>query len=154
MRHYILLFSFFFFLSSLSAQTQLIRGRVLSGETGKPIANAEIKIKESGAGTTTNNEGAFSLQIDPATLVTLLVSHVAYLPQSKILNFSNESKNILFRLKPYVMESQPIVITDTRATRHETPVTFSNKSAEEIKNSYAASDVPILKRVMRLATPL
>ncbi len=144
MRHHFFLFSLFLFLSSLSAQTQVIKGRVLSVETGKPIVNAEIKIKENGAGTTTNGEGAFSLKIEPTTSVTLLATHVAYLPQSKIFNFSNAPNTILFRLKPYVMESQPIVITDTRATRHETPVTFSNKSAEEIKNSYAASDVPML----------
>ena len=54
----------------------VVRGRVL-GEGGQPLAGASIQVKGTTTGTTTNNNGEFSLTVADAN-VTLVISSIGY----------------------------------------------------------------------------
>jgi len=61
-----------------------IRGKV-TGEGGLPLAGASVLVKGSTIGTTTNNEGTFTLNA-PNANVTLVISSVGYDLQEIVLN--------------------------------------------------------------------
>ncbi len=62
----------------------VIRGKV-TGDGGAPLAGASVQEKGTTTGTTTNNEGNFSLNASSAN-VTLVISSVGYEPQEIALN--------------------------------------------------------------------
>src|SRR5580704_4570529 len=70
----IMLTSFF-----LHAQ-QTITGKIIDKQTGGALAGASIKIKGSNKGTSTNNEGFFSIQAGPQDI--LIISSIGYSPKS------------------------------------------------------------------------
>lgn len=68
-----------FFLSaaySLSAQNNRISGRVVSQEDNKPLVGVSVQLKGTRMGTTTGEDGTFSLAARPGD--TLLISFVGY----------------------------------------------------------------------------
>ena len=66
------------FLILAQAQTRIVTGKVLDA-TGSPVPNASVIIKGSSTGTTTNQEGGFSLNV-PTTSRTLVFSAVTMSP--------------------------------------------------------------------------
>ncbi|HMR91393.1 MAG TPA: SusC/RagA family TonB-linked outer membrane protein [Chitinophagaceae bacterium] len=60
-----------------------VTGKVL-GEGGAPLAGASVQVKNSTNGTTTNNEGSFSLTVPDAN-VTLVISSIGYEEQEVAL---------------------------------------------------------------------
>src|SRR5690606_37787910 len=61
-----------------------VTGKVL-GEGGVPLAGASVQVKSSTIGTTTNNEGVFSLTVPDAN-VTLVISSIGYEEQEVLLD--------------------------------------------------------------------
>lgn len=84
-------------ITQLVAQTRTVTGKV-TDEKGKPIARASVVIKGSAVGTTTNDDGLFSLSV-PATAKTLVVSSLNFTTQElsigskSVLNVSLQSSN-------------------------------------------------------------
>ncbi|MBS1667100.1 MAG: TonB-dependent receptor [Bacteroidetes bacterium] len=74
-----------FVLSSVMvfAQTS-ISGKIIDSKTGAPISGATIKVKSSKRGTSTNNEGVFTLTANPNDV--LEISIVGYQPQTVKVN--------------------------------------------------------------------
>lgn len=58
------------------AQTRTIKGKVLS-DVNQPVAGASVQLKGKTIGTTTANDGTFSLNV-PSGAVTLVISYVGY----------------------------------------------------------------------------
>ncbi len=73
--------------SQLLAQTKTVTGKV-ADENGKPISNASVFIKGSSKGTTTLNDGTFSIVI-PLTAKVLVISSVGYTLQE--VSISNKA---------------------------------------------------------------
>jgi TonB-dependent starch-binding outer membrane protein SusC len=75
-----------FFLSSTNAlsQNRKISGKVID-ELGVPIIGANVQLKGTVIGTTTDNNGKYSMDLS-ASSNTLIVSFVGYLPQEKLLS--------------------------------------------------------------------
>lgn len=65
-----------------NAQTRTVTGRILSNRDNQPIAGATVQVKNRTIGTTTANDGSFSLNV-PAGNVTLVISNVGYNPVEK-----------------------------------------------------------------------
>jgi TonB-linked SusC/RagA family outer membrane protein len=69
----LLLFSCF----SLIAQETTVSGKVVDQKTGTPKAGVSVKVKNSSIGTTTNQQGEFTLQApSPQSIIT--ISHIGY----------------------------------------------------------------------------
>lgn len=62
------------------AQTKTVKGRV-TDEKDQPVAGASVQVKGAARGTTTSEEGAFSLPV-PADAGSLVVSRVGYAEQT------------------------------------------------------------------------
>lgn len=76
----ILMLCFALFTTAIAmAQTKTVTGKVVD-EQGKGIANASVVVKGTKAGTVTNENGIFNLNV-PATAQTLIISSLGFLPQ-------------------------------------------------------------------------
>jgi hypothetical protein len=65
--------------TQLLAQTKTITGKVLD-EKGAPVVNASVLVKGSTKGTTTGQDGSFSISV-PATAKALVISSVNFSTQ-------------------------------------------------------------------------
>lgn len=59
------------------AQTRTVKGKVVSAKDNQPVSGASVFIKGKSNGTTTGNDGSFSLNV-PSGNVTLVISYIGY----------------------------------------------------------------------------
>ena len=88
---YTILFGFLFLSTISFAQT--ISGKI-SGKNGKEIPYANVYLKQTKMGTSTNENGFYELKNVPKDTYTLIVSSIGYQTKSIKINFIND-KNIL-----------------------------------------------------------
>jgi hypothetical protein len=103
---------------SVYGQTR-VRGRVLAGESGAPLAGATIQ--SSGARTLTDGNGRFALTLDslPAIVIAL---HLGMQTDSQTVL---RDEPMLFRLQPAPLSIQPLLIATER--------TYSTASSSVIR---------------------
>lgn len=89
----------------LFAQNRTVTGKV-TDENGNPVPNASVVIKGTNAGTTSNEDGSFSLSV-PARSRTLAVSIVGYM--TKDVSISNND-NILVALSQNKNSMDEVVV--------------------------------------------
>src|SRR5690606_9324662 len=107
-----LILSFYF--STLSAQN--ISSKIVDSITQQPIPYATVQINKKGV--ITNEEGRFSLLLDPETKETdsLFISCMGYETLGRPLNEFKESV-ILLRAKP--IELNPVIVSNKQYTAEE-----------------------------------
>lgn len=76
------------------AQTKQIRGMVY-GETGQPLAGVSVVLKGSGAGTSTDSDGAFELSTDLSFPIEVEVSFLGYRTQTVRFDSASEQRIVL-----------------------------------------------------------
>ena len=59
--------------AQLAAQNRTVTGKVTDAN-GKPVANASVVVKGTSTGTTTNNDGNFSITVSPSSKVLIFSS--------------------------------------------------------------------------------
>lgn len=70
---------FLLFVTAVSAQSRTVTGKILTAN-GAPVDGASVLIKGTSVGTSTNKEGAFSINM-PSGSSILVVSYIGYQPQ-------------------------------------------------------------------------
>lgn len=105
----IALLSALLFSISTYAQTQgSVKGKVVDEATGKPLTNASISIVGSKKGTTTDEQGNFTLKIaDASKTYKITVSYTGHL--SKDISVKN-GDNITVKLKESAKEEDEVVV--------------------------------------------
>jgi Ca-activated chloride channel family protein len=134
---YILLFTFTLFVVLLSFRSPLTfeaKGIVVDASSGSPIAGVVITIKGTNIGTTTGNDGRFSIKINQDKAV-LIISAVGY--NNTEVSVPGNAKEISVRLKPSVHSLQEVSITGY-GTKRKQSVTGSTQKvrAEEARIFY------------------
>jgi len=87
----ILVLSFFI---GFSQETATIKG-TLKSKDGTPIDFANIVIKETKKGTTTNQYGKYKIKVPANTNLTIIISHIEFTPETlKVKLKPNETKDI------------------------------------------------------------
>jgi len=82
MRKVLFLMALFCWISHISfAQNRQLSGFVANSESGEPLAGASISIKGSSKGTTTGNDGKFTLTLPNGKNVTLVISSTGFTAQ-------------------------------------------------------------------------
>lgn len=94
-------------LGSAYAQNRTITGKVFD-EKGSPIPNASVVIKGSTTGTTTNEEGLFSLSV-PSSTAQLEVTSIGFKVQT--VNLTRSANNYNVALVPENESLEDVVIT-------------------------------------------
>ncbi len=142
MKSKVLLMAIFWLLTNSALAQFTITGKIMDGESGKPLPGANILVANTFKGTFTNINGEFSLTNLSAGSYELQISYLGYRTLKKEVELE-ESKSIELTLYPRATLSEEIVVSATRASARE-PLTHTNVSAEEIKQGYLSQDLPIL----------
>ncbi|WP_257667512.1 TonB-dependent receptor [Parapedobacter tibetensis] len=108
------------------AQTT-ISGTVTNATSNAPLIGVSIHVKGKVAGTTTNNEGRFTLNINDAPPLTLLVSSIGFATQEIIVDQSTATLTIALE-EQSIMASEVVV----SASRVEESVIKSPVSIEKL----------------------
>ena len=101
-----LLLGVFIALTQLLAQTRTITGRV-TDDSGNPVQNASVVVKGSTTGTTTNEQGDFTLSI-PSGARTIIVSNIGMVEREIDITSSN---NYSITLSAKTAELQEVVVS-------------------------------------------
>lgn len=79
-------------------------------EKNAPLAYASILIKENGHGTTANQQGHYSFDLNAGNY-TIIVQYVGYARQEKKIRVGNENIQLDFKLQPQQLKLSDVVVT-------------------------------------------
>ena len=95
--------------ASLQAEAQLIRGRIVDGQSQEPLANATIQVEGTYRATIANAAGNFELELD-AVPATLLIRHIGYATRHLEVTAATTGE-LHVELAPVAFVMQEIVVT-------------------------------------------
>jgi len=127
---------FLFFSLTTFGQTKKITG-VVTGTDQEPIPGANVIVKETGQGSTTNFDGVFIINVNEFP-VTIKVSYIGYKPVE--IKVDNENKiNVTLEENNEFLDD--VVVTASRGSEKikESPVSIERLSLKEIKRNTAPS---------------
>ena len=150
-----LIFILFLFTPFLYAQTGKIAGSVIDGEFVEPLPFANIIVKGTATGTTSDFDGKYELELEPG-VYTLAFSFVGYQTQ-EIGNVTVKANDVtLLDVTMNTNSLETVVVTTTVKRNTENAVLNLQKksvtlidglSAQAIKNSGASSVATAVKSV-------
>ena len=111
-----IIFLFPLILFSLIYSQNTIEGHIFNSENNAPISNANIVLLGTTDGSATNTQGYFQIFTDHDFPLTLLVSHIGYLPQQFTLS---APATIKIMLNSYVLPSDEISVIGTRSRANQ-----------------------------------
>lgn len=136
---------FLLFAFSFAEETGTIKGKVIDASTAKPLFGANITIRGTSLGSTTDADGEFTIGNVKAGMYELRASFVGYASLRKEVIVAGGGVAFLtFSLSPSEIIGQPIVVSATRGRERETPATFSTLEREHIRERYSTQDIPVL----------
>jgi hypothetical protein len=87
---------FLFLFTGLRSAAQVTG--LITDEKGNLLSYASVLVKGTGVGTTANDQGRFTLQLDPGKYV-LVCQYVGYGREEKTINVSGAEQVVNFKLK-------------------------------------------------------
>lgn len=143
--------------SSVFAQTIKISGRVTDAETGSPLVGASVVVASNNAGTSTDVDGKFFLQVSQDQPRSLIISSVGY--ATKTLNdiTTTAAQSFEITLEKSSNQLKQVIVTSASARRETIASLYTQQknasaisdaiSADVIKRSPDKNTGEILKRV-------
>ena len=122
------------------AQNGTLRGTIIDDETAEPIFGSTIYIQSLGAGTTSDFDGKFELQLDPGEY-TLRISYISYqtieienveVQEGEVTNLGN------IRLNPAITELDGVVVTSSRVTISEAAIMTAKMNSANVIDGISA----------------
>jgi TonB-linked SusC/RagA family outer membrane protein len=99
-----------------------VKGKVVDKATGKPIAGATINVKGETNGTSSDNNGAFSLNIKTAK-ATLVISSVGYQPTE--IAVDDKTSDVIIELTNTQKDMGEVIVTALGIQRSVKSLTYS-----------------------------
>jgi len=122
-------------------QLKKINGFVKDSEAKTFLQFANVLIKGTNIGTSTDELGRFSLTANYNDTDTLLVSFVGY--KTSITKLSELNSDLfIVELQKIYLPSQTILIEASVGKKGFTPISFDKISKEEIQKDYIVQDIP------------
>ncbi len=139
MKNLIILFLFISF--QIFPQLKSIQGIVKDSESKSPLQFANVLIKGTVTGTTSDYEGKFVLTGNFSDADTLQISFIGY------KNFNSEisklkGTTITVELQKIYLQSQTILVEAGVGKKGITPIAFDKINKDEIQKDYVVQDVP------------
>ncbi|MEH6703878.1 MAG: TonB-dependent receptor [Galbibacter orientalis] len=125
-----------------------ISGTVVDGGFGGPLPGANVMVKGSTSGTSTDFDGNFTLNVSENS-GTVTVSYIGFVAKQVPFTLSNGSANIgTITLQPDAEELEGVVVTGVVdvAKDRETPVAVSTIKASEIQEKLGSQEFPEILR--------
>ena len=123
---------------SISAQSVVVRGNVIDGETGEPMFSASVIIAETGQGVTTDFEGLFRLEVAELPVV-LKISFIGY--GAKTITVNSTHSKIEVKLVPdqILIEAAEVVGERISEKQKQAPLTVETMDLIAIKEAPSGS---------------
>ena len=141
MKNTICLFFFLFTSFSLIGQ-ESISGYTYDKETNEILSGTHIRIDNSSAFTTSNEDGFFTLDIDKRASYELIISYVGFQTEHLVLN-QIPATELKILLSSNNIITEEILVSAVRAT-HETGATFLNIGKDLLEEHSFGQDIPAL----------
>lgn len=125
-----------------------ITGSVVDGSMGQPLPGANVMIKGSNTGTSTDFDGNFTLSVNQNS-GTVTVSYIGFVAQQVSYTLTNGTVNIgIVSLQPDAQELEGVIVTGVIdiAKDRETPVAVSTIRASEIQEKLGSQEFPEILR--------
>src|SRR5215203_5957340 len=110
-----------------SAQT-VVTGRIV-GESGQPLAGAGVRIDELNVSVPTSAAGTFSIAIPAARAtgqaVLVRARAIGYKPQTRTINLTSGSQNLVFTLARDATQLSEVVVTGVATATEQIKVPFT-----------------------------
>lgn len=133
---------FLLFPALMLAQQATLNGKVLDGETLKPLPNANIILIGTNIGTVSKLNGSFTLIGTNLKDFVMSVSYVGYSTVDLSLSDVDITSPIIIRLKPKIIPAQTVLVEGSIGKAGVTPLAFSKITQKEIQQDYTVQDVP------------
>jgi iron complex outermembrane receptor protein len=136
---YSLTFSILYFIFSQSVQAQnqkiKISGKVRDEATKETLVSANVLVKGTTIGAVTDVDGNFSLEVDDADEITLVISYVGYDPKEIVLKKPFGFVDVLIRTT--AIQAKEVVVSGSRIseTIMESPVQIQKLSIRDIRSA-------------------
>jgi iron complex outermembrane recepter protein len=138
----ILFFSFLLACSiSAMAQKQTVSGVIKDALTGETVVGANILIKGTQTGTSTDVNGNFSMQMAKGKY-TLQISYVGFLPLSEDIVVADKPQFLTFKLETITLNE--VTVTGDVARSRETPVAFTTILPAKLEERLSGQDIPMI----------
>ena len=123
----------FLSLQILSAQAMTVSGTVSDAQTGEALLGAQVFVKGTFVGTTTDDNGAFSLDVE--TGATLVVNYIGY--KSQEVGVSEGQALLSVQLEPDVLKQDEVVVTGLASSvkRRNLATAVAKVSGEELNKN-------------------
>jgi iron complex outermembrane recepter protein len=134
--YFLLLFFISFFISeSVLAQKIKISGKIRDESTKETLISANVLVKGTTTGTVTDVDGNFSLEVDQADEIILVVSYVGYDPKEIVLKKPFGFVDVL--IKSSAIQAKEVVVSGSRIseTIMESSVPIQKVSAKDIRSA-------------------
>jgi len=132
-----------FTLGLLIAQGEAINGSIYSYDKKLPIIEANISVKGSDLGTTTDEKGEFFIELDIINNIALLISMMGYQDTTIIITNNQNSSFGRIYLKPLVIELNQIHVDshkDIYQSKSPSSISiFGNKFQKSVKGDLATT---------------
>lgn len=132
----------FFFAATMFAQNGTVTGTILDKEfNNEPLPFANIVIKGTKQGTSTNENGKYSISLKPGNYI-LVIGYLGY--ETKEIPFSikaNEKKVINHTLEASGVQLNDVEIVQTVSKEKESALLQEQQKAVEIKQSIGAQEM-------------
>ncbi len=132
-KKYILLITLVFLYSIVSAQS--FKGTVLDSETNEPIPFANVYFVELHTGTSTNENGVFTIEHYPIKKIHIQISYVGYQTTNNAIDLSSVSE-MQFFLKPSHVDLVEVVVSVPMGKlQGENIVSVEQKKIDQLKQN-------------------
>ncbi len=117
------------------SQQKTIKGFVYNKQSGDPLAEANVVIKETQKGTVTADNGYFKLKVSGTDPVTIQVTYLGY-KDIEVLA-SPGDKNVIINLEPTAIMGDEFVISASRVPENirTAPLTIQKVNERQIENA-------------------
>jgi TonB-linked SusC/RagA family outer membrane protein len=126
-RQLLFFLSFLLLCTVLHAQTRTVKGKVTSSTNNQPIVGASVQVKGKTIGTTTNNDGSFSLNV-PTGAVTLVISSVGFASVERDINES--TSDITVALTESSSDLNAVVVTALGIQRQAKSLVYATQTVK------------------------
>ena len=121
-----------------------IKGIVKNSDTGDPLIGANVMLRGTGMGATTDEDGFFIVQNVPEGDYKLEVSYIGYISYTESITIGTSEVELQISLKPTIYMGAEITILADRALPRETPVAFSDVIKKEMQTRLGSRDIPLV----------
>jgi iron complex outermembrane recepter protein len=121
-----------------------VKGIVKDSDTNDPLIGANVVIKGTGMGATTDEDGFFMVQNVPQGDYKLEFSYVGYNSYSESITVGASEVELQVSLKPTIYMGAEITVLADRALPRETPVAFSDVDKKEMQTRLGSRDIPLV----------